>query len=128
MFDVGSVLATIGRPEEAALASGDTTVAQSAPSVAAQTTQTSTDSVDTPVSKVFATPRARKAADELGVDLAQLKGSGPGGRILERDVLGIAPAEAPIAADVLHIKRLAQIVQARGGFLQAVRRYIRAPR
>ncbi len=36
----------------------------------------------------FASPRARKAAREAGIDLAQLRGSGPDGRIVERDVLG----------------------------------------
>src|ERR1700694_1422626 len=65
--DVGSVLATIGRPDEATPTSGAPGVAQSAPSVAAPTTETSSDSEDTPVGKIFATPRARKAADELGV-------------------------------------------------------------
>jgi len=33
-----------------------------------------------------ASPIARRMAREAGIDLAQLKGSGPGGRILERDV------------------------------------------
>jgi pyruvate dehydrogenase E2 component (dihydrolipoamide acetyltransferase) len=33
-------------------------------------------------------PRARRAADELGVDLAAVKGTGRGGRIVERDVRG----------------------------------------
>jgi pyruvate dehydrogenase E2 component (dihydrolipoamide acetyltransferase) len=37
--------------------------------------------------RLFASPRARKAAREKGVDLAQVTGSGPGGRIVERDVL-----------------------------------------
>jgi len=35
-----------------------------------------------------ATPRARKLAGEKGVDLALVKGTGPGGLILEEDVLG----------------------------------------
>jgi 2-oxoisovalerate dehydrogenase E2 component (dihydrolipoyl transacylase) len=33
-----------------------------------------------------ATPRVRKLAQELGVDLARIDGSGPGGRIVEADV------------------------------------------
>ena len=33
-----------------------------------------------------ATPRVRRVAEELGVDLARVEGSGPGGRILEDDV------------------------------------------
>lgn len=46
-----------------------------------------------------ATPRVRRLARERGVDLAQVKGTGPGGRILERDVLAFAEAEAaPVPA------------------------------
>jgi len=47
-----------------------------------------------PVSgRVFASPRARRAAREAGVDLALLAGSGPGGRIVERDVLAYLEAQ-----------------------------------
>jgi 2-oxoisovalerate dehydrogenase E2 component (dihydrolipoyl transacylase) len=47
-----------------------------------------------------ATPRVRKLAEELGVNLAQLAGSGPNGRIVEEDVRAAAegaPAAAPPA-------------------------------
>ena len=36
--------------------------------------------------RVKASPLARRLADDLGVDLAQVEGSGPGGRIVKRDV------------------------------------------
>ena len=39
-----------------------------------------------------ATPRARRAARELGVDWAELRGSGRGGRVRERDVRAVAEA------------------------------------
>ena len=42
-----------------------------------------------------ATPRVRKLAEELGVSLAQLTGSGLGGRIVEEDVRAAAGAKAP---------------------------------
>lgn len=48
-----------------------------------------------------ATPRVRKVATELGVDLAQITGSGPGGRIVEDDVRAFAkdgPKAAPATA------------------------------
>jgi 2-oxoglutarate dehydrogenase E2 component (dihydrolipoamide succinyltransferase) len=41
-------------------------------------------------------PAARKAMAEKGVTAADVKGSGPGGRVLKEDVLGTAPA-APAA-------------------------------
>jgi pyruvate dehydrogenase E2 component (dihydrolipoamide acetyltransferase) len=40
------------------------------------------------------TPRARRAAMALGVDLAKLVGTGRGGRVRERDVLAAAPLHA----------------------------------
>ncbi|MCC7106295.1 MAG: E3 binding domain-containing protein, partial [Chloroflexi bacterium] len=46
-----------------------------------------------------ASPRARRVARELGVSLVQLVGSGPSGRIVERDVR--AAAAAPKAERVL---------------------------
>jgi pyruvate dehydrogenase E2 component (dihydrolipoamide acetyltransferase) len=44
--------------------------------------------------KVQATPLVRRIAEELDVDLASVKGSGPGGRITENDVRGaVGPVE-----------------------------------
>lgn len=48
---------------------------------------TSPNSVDRGTHLRPASPRARKAARERGVDLASVEGSGPGGRIVEADVL-----------------------------------------
>jgi pyruvate dehydrogenase E2 component (dihydrolipoamide acetyltransferase) len=48
--------------------------------------------------RTLASPRARKLAREKGVDLALVTGSGPHGRIVERDVLDyltLLPKEAP---------------------------------
>jgi pyruvate/2-oxoglutarate dehydrogenase complex dihydrolipoamide acyltransferase (E2) component len=41
--------------------------------------------------RVQATPAVRKLADEVGVDLESVRGSGPAGRITEADVRGAAP-------------------------------------
>ncbi|MDB5559648.1 MAG: pyruvate dehydrogenase complex dihydrolipoamide acetyltransferase [Enterovirga sp.] len=53
--------------------------------------------------RVFASPLARRAAKEGGVDIAQVKGSGPHGRIVQADVKaaiagGTAKAGAPAPA------------------------------
>ncbi|AEH35753.1 2-oxo acid dehydrogenase subunit E2 [Halopiger xanaduensis] len=40
----------------------------------------------TPEDRIFAPPRVRRMAREEGIDLAQLEGSGPGGRITAADV------------------------------------------
>ena len=43
--------------------------------------------------RIQATPVVRRVAQELGVDLAQLSGTGPNGRITEEDVRGAAEGE-----------------------------------
>ena len=50
--------------------------------------------------RVKASPLARRIARERGIDLAQLRGTGPEGRIVAEDVerAEMAPAEAPAAA------------------------------
>ncbi|MEI8234191.1 MAG: dihydrolipoamide acetyltransferase family protein [Verrucomicrobiota bacterium] len=47
-----------------------------------------------PQGRVKASPLARKLAAQRGIDLTRLAGSGPGGRIVQRDVLS-APVAAP---------------------------------
>ena len=49
--------------------------------------------------RIKASPLARKVAADKGVDLAQIQGTGPGGRITEKDVLAAQPTTAaPVAA------------------------------
>jgi pyruvate dehydrogenase E2 component (dihydrolipoamide acetyltransferase) len=58
--------------------------------------------------RIFASPLARRMAQQAGIDLATLKGSGPGGRIVKADIeAGLQrpaaapkPAAAPVAAPV----------------------------
>ncbi|UTP37721.1 pyruvate dehydrogenase complex dihydrolipoamide acetyltransferase [Phenylobacterium sp. LH3H17] len=49
--------------------------------------------------RVFASPLARRIAEQKGLDLGQVQGSGPHGRIIKRDVEVATPsAKAPAAA------------------------------
>ncbi|MEM9608559.1 MAG: dihydrolipoamide acetyltransferase family protein [Actinomycetota bacterium] len=49
--------------------------------------------------RLLASPNARRVAVELGIDLAAISGSGPGGRIVSEDVEAAAAAgTAPVAA------------------------------
>ena len=50
-------------------------------------------------SRLPATPAARTLARERGIDLAQVTGSGPGGRIERRDVLAATDGAGPRRAD-----------------------------
>lgn len=72
--------------------------------------------------RIKASPLAKRIAEEKGLDLGQLEGTGPGGRIIERDVLKAQPttkvaasvAVAPTAADqVIKLSRLRQIIAQR---------------
>jgi pyruvate dehydrogenase E2 component (dihydrolipoamide acetyltransferase) len=49
---------------------------------------------------VLASPLARKLATDLGIDLRTVQGSGPQGRIVERDVKAVANGAAPAQASV----------------------------
>ncbi len=76
LVPVGTPLVVIGDgdvPAETAAAPAAPDVAEPAPSAE-------------PSERVKATPLVRKIAAELGVDLALLAGTGPGGRITEEDV------------------------------------------
>ncbi|MEZ4668770.1 MAG: dihydrolipoamide acetyltransferase family protein [Anaerolineae bacterium] len=47
---------------------------------------------------VKASPLAKRLAEERGIDLAQVSGTGPGGRIVKEDIEGFTPGTAPAAA------------------------------
>lgn len=46
---------------------------------------------------IKASPIARRLAEERGIDLSRIQGTGPGGRIVKDDVLAFQPGEAPAA-------------------------------
>jgi len=52
----------------------------------------------TPVKRVKASPLARKIAEEKGIDLTKVQGTGPGGRITKNDVLAYLEREAEAAS------------------------------
>jgi pyruvate dehydrogenase E2 component (dihydrolipoamide acetyltransferase) len=56
--------------------------------------------------QLFASPRARRVAREKGIELALIAGSGPNGRIVERDVVAYlesAPRATPVALRVAEL-------------------------
>jgi len=50
-----------------------------------------------PGERIFASPLARRIAEQKGLDLRQVQGSGPHGRIIKRDVEDAAPQAKPAA-------------------------------
>ncbi|WP_194955776.1 pyruvate dehydrogenase complex dihydrolipoamide acetyltransferase [Tsuneonella amylolytica] len=48
--------------------------------------------------RIIASPLAKRIAEQKGIDLSGMKGSGPNGRIVKADVESAQPGEAPAAA------------------------------
>jgi pyruvate dehydrogenase E2 component (dihydrolipoamide acetyltransferase) len=81
----------------------ETTSSDNTPSAQAQKTPVSVGA--TSGDRVIASPLAKRIAEQKGVDLSSLKGTGPNGRIVKADVEGAqprasapAPAVPPVAA------------------------------
>jgi pyruvate dehydrogenase E2 component (dihydrolipoamide acetyltransferase) len=87
LVKVGEVLVTIGAPGEAVPEAG-AAVAGQPPAAGAGTAAAMATEATAPLPPggILATPAVRALARELGVDLAAVTGTGPGGRITEADV------------------------------------------
>jgi len=85
------------------------------------------EAVEVGGARVRISPVARRMAQEMGVDLAQVAGSGPGGRIVKRDIVlaaenrgSAAPAAArPAAAQALVAGTAAPAAAPQGGAMVA---------
>lgn len=105
--EVGSAIAVIaaeGEDLEAALASHaqGTTAADGQPTIDAVETGAERRAPDVPLvdgdaARRFASPIARRLAKEHGIPVAQLQGTGPGGRVVRRDIEDYL-ASAPVAS------------------------------
>jgi len=95
---VGQLIGVIAEPDEdiaglvGAAPTAPATAAPTAPRVEAKPAAAAAPAAAAPAARpaeagrVPASPIARRMARDAGIDLSQVKGSGPGGRILERDV------------------------------------------
>ena len=55
-------------------------------------------SVTSDGNRIFASPLAKKIAEDKGIDLSKVSGTGDNGRIIKKDIENYKPAEAPKAA------------------------------
>ncbi len=98
---VGQVIAIMTAPEEelpADLAGLSVTQPSTeAPPAPAETKQSQKPAPAPSTTEVRATPLARRLASEKGVDLSKVTGTGPRGRITEKDVLAAAESQASAA-------------------------------
>ena len=103
-------IAIVGEPGEdiSALVGGDAApaaaAAEEAPSAAVVEEAPAAVAVErAPGERVFSSPRARLRAEENGISVAAVAGSGPDGMVVERDVkayIANKPAVTPLAANV----------------------------
>lgn len=84
----GTVPTVAPQPAKAPSASPAASAAAPAPSVAPAAASVSTEPAPRSNAAVYAGPSVRKLARQLGVDLAEVKASGPRGRITKDDVRG----------------------------------------
>ena len=120
---VGTIIAIIAVEGE------DATSAKAAPAAAAAAVKVeevkpiasapvAAASVVVPATKgdrVKASPLARRIAEQKGVDLAGLAGSGPGGRIIKADVEGAQAGTAPVVSSAATVAPSAAPAVAGGG-------------
>jgi pyruvate dehydrogenase E2 component (dihydrolipoamide acetyltransferase) len=106
--DVIAIIGKAGTDISPLLAGLNAPTATSAPAAVAQqpaTTQQPSSAIQQPSSvnpasengRLKASPLARKLAEEKGIDIRQVAGSGDGGRIVKRDIDSYTPAAAAAA-------------------------------
>jgi pyruvate dehydrogenase E2 component (dihydrolipoamide acetyltransferase) len=93
---VGTTMMILGEVDEKiAVGKVASTVAESIPAVQTPAAETVKQQISTETTaRIIATPRAKKLAEELGVDLATVTGTGPAGKITEDDVKRAASKKA----------------------------------
>lgn len=104
---VGAVIARVGSASER----------QAEAQPAAPAASTPPTSSAAPATPADASPLARRLAEEHGIDLARISGSGPGGRIMRSDIeAALASRPAPSAADAgpLALPRVRKAARAAG--------------
>lgn len=93
--DISGLLASLKSPQGGGQAAAAKTA--SAPAVTAAPEQQATAS-SSENGRIKASPLAKKIAEEKGVDLKLVQGSGDGGRIIKKDIDNFTPGAAPAAS------------------------------
>lgn len=103
----GKLLGVIGEADEDITEALSDTIMSAAATSAKPAAAPATSSAPSPLpieeSRIIASPRARALAAERGIDLSRVTGTGPGGRIVEEDVVKTqGPAESAMPAGTDH--------------------------
>ncbi len=111
---VGEIIAQIGGAGKAAApaAAVAAPAAAVAPAAAQAVAAPVAAHMAAPGERVKASPLARRIATELGIDLSTVIGTGPGGRIVERDVKDLTPGTASVSAAPVAVEAPAAVPSA----------------
>jgi len=113
------VSAFVAAEKNAPASADNKSEAKAAPQPEAQNNETAPQTSSTESTeggRIKASPLAKKLAEEKGIDIAQVQGTGDGGRIIKKDVDSYVPAAAPKqegkkAAEIKPVMPFAQIGQ-----------------
>lgn len=103
-----------GNGEGEAATAKETPPATPRPAVAQEAMQSLIESVS--AQRIKASPLARRIAEQKGINLASIKGTGPGGRIVEKDVLALEAVGSRVGAGMdrtVPLSKLRQIIAQR---------------
>ena len=96
-FDAGAAAPAAAPPATQPAPAPVAAATPPAPAAAAVPAQTAPTAAVAPGGRVFASPLARRMAEQQGIDLSSLNGSGPNGRIVKADIEAYAGGAAPTA-------------------------------
>jgi pyruvate dehydrogenase E2 component (dihydrolipoamide acetyltransferase) len=74
------------------------------PETAASTTTSKSNASSRSDARIFASPLARRIAEQNNVNLSHIHGTGPSGRIVKKDVLGFSPSSTHIRNAIEYIE------------------------
>lgn len=93
--DVSSLVKSGGVPKKAAPKKSEEKQEEKEEEVSQKETGSATTADG---ARIFASPLAKKMAEDLGIDLADVKGSGENNRIVKKDIESYKPSEKPAGA------------------------------
>ncbi|MDN3596385.1 pyruvate dehydrogenase complex dihydrolipoamide acetyltransferase [Zunongwangia endophytica] len=95
--DVSNVTGDSAPKKSASKADKETSAARE--NVEEATSASSSDSSSEESGRIFASPLAKKMAEDKGIDLSKVEGSGENGRIVKKDIESYKPSAAPAAKE-----------------------------
>ena len=118
---IDGIIAVIGQPGEdwqaaingtvaAAASTGSATAISAAESIKQDTISAPIVSDSNDGQRIKASPLAKSMAKESGINLGQIQGSGEGGRIVRKDVIGVKPGEAIVPTVAKTVSAPTQVV------------------